>query len=182
MHIYIVPLDFEDNTLLTELSDSLKEIYKIPNSTLPMDICIEEGWSWERKQLSSTWLLTQLLKMAPDNSSKILGVTTYDLFTPILTYLFGEAELGGRAAIFSIHRFQNELYGLQADREFVKKRMIKEAVHELGHTFGLVHCYNYRCVMHASSYIEEFDHKTNKFCDDCLSIMEEIKTDSNYLK
>lgn len=171
--IHIVPLDFDNEKLLNKLSLSLEQAFGIPTSILGLDILLKKGWSLERDQLNSTWVLTQLLAKAPDDSSKLLGVTVYDLYTPILTYLFGEAELGGRVAVFSIYRFQDELYGMPASNENLTKRFLKEAVHELGHTFGLVHCRHYDCVMHATSYIEEFDFKTDCFCESCVSLLEE---------
>ena len=173
MQIYIIPLDFEDEEILDRLAISLKQVFQIPISYVPIDINLKKGWSQERSQLNSTWILSQFLEKGPNDNSKILGVTVYDLYTPILTFLFGEAELEGRAAVFSIYRFQDELYGLSANQENLEKRILKEAVHELGHTFGLHHCRNYDCVMHSSIYIEEFDFKSENFCEKCKSILHE---------
>ena len=90
-----------------------------------------------------------------------------DLFIPILTYVFGEARIGGRVAIFSATRLKQEFYGLPQDQVLFYERCEKEALHELGHTFGLVHCPFYDCVMHYSNSIEDVDVKNATWCRDC---------------
>ena len=94
-------------------------------------------------------------------SIRILGLTDADLFIPILTFVFGEAQLKGRAAVVSTAR----LGGPPAAR--LPLRLETEAVHELGHTFGLLHSSDDGCVMHASTYVEEIDLKSDSFCLSC---------------
>jgi archaemetzincin len=96
-----------------------------------------------------------------------LGITKLDLFIPILTFVYGEAELDGDVAVVSYHRLRNELYGLASDKSRLTDRLIKEAVHELGHAYGLIHCHMQSCVMHASTYVEDIDMKSASFCDAC---------------
>ena len=86
---------------------------------------------------------------------------------PVLTYVFGEAQLGGRAAVVSLHRLDDELYGLPPNPKRLFQRLVKEAVHELGHTFDLVHCHEDGCVMASSTYVEEIDLKSERFCASC---------------
>jgi archaemetzincin len=102
---------------------------------------------------------------------RILAVTSVDLFIPVLTYVFGEAQLGGPAAVVSTNRLRSEKYGLPPDPETLISRLEKEAVHELGHTFGLFHCSEPACVMHASTYVEEIDPKEASFCATCLQAL-----------
>ena len=104
---------------------------------------------------------------AAPTSGRVLCVIGVDLFAPVLTYVFGEAQLDGRAAVVSIHRLRSELYGLPADDDLLSRRLEKEALHELGHTYGLLHCRLQSCVMHASTYVEEIDLKSAAFCDAC---------------
>lgn len=123
-----------------------------------------------RGQYNSTLLLARLQEAASAGSSqRVLGLTGVDLFIPVLSYVFGEAQLPGRAAVVSLHRLAPELYGLPKDDARLIERTEKVAIHELGHTFGLVHCRQARCVMRSSTYVEDIDLKTDEFCDDCLA-------------
>jgi archaemetzincin len=105
------------------------------------------------------------------NRSKVLAVSGEDLFIPILTYVFGEAQLGGEFAVVSYHRLQPERYGLAADRNLLLDRLFKESLHELGHTYGLVHCQDQDCVMRTSTYAEDIDLKGGSFCRRCQAAL-----------
>ena len=119
----------------------------------------------ERKQYHSTRILGELEKKAPGDCIKIIAVTKEDLFIPILTHVYGEAQLGGKACIISIARL---IAGFEA-RVIVKecKRIVKEAIHELGHTFDLRHCEDQRCIMHYCRRLDDVDRKSNQFCRYC---------------
>ncbi len=121
----------------------------------------------ERSQYHATLLLAALRRQLPDPAGKIIGVTSVDLFIPVLTFVFGQSQLDGPAAIASTYRLHPEFYGLPADEDLLCTRTVKEAVHELGHAFGLVHCRDPRCVMRASTYVEEVDLKDSSFCAAC---------------
>ena len=90
-----------------------------------------------------------------------------DLFIPILTYIFGQAFLNGRTGIASAYRLSNERYGIKTDDKLILERFIKEVIHELGHTFGLIHCHIPACVMRSSTYVEDIDQKSMHLCLNC---------------
>jgi archaemetzincin len=165
--IYILPLRFPDEILLEHLSSVIREVFKIPVSLMEESLSLKEGFDPVRNQYNSTWILSQLLKKAPQEDCKILGVTSVDLYVPVLTFVFGEAQLEGKAAVVSSYRLRDELYGLPRNPEKLKERLEKEAVHELAHTFGLVHCREPACVMHSYTYAEEIDFKSKDFCEAC---------------
>ncbi len=103
------------------------------------------------------------------NTWRLLGITAFDLYIPILTFVFGEAQLGGSGAVVSYHRLQQEFYGLPPDPDLLANRLLIEAVHELGHTLRLTHCHDYQCAMAPSHAVEWIDIKDSGFCEDCLS-------------
>ncbi len=138
--------------------------------TEPFDI--RYAYDTVRQQYHSTQILLGLKKRVLPDGDYILGVTAVDLFIPILTYVFGEAQLKGPAGVVSSFRLQPELYGLAKDEQLVLQRLGKEAVHELGHNFGLRHCASYACVMHASTYAEEIDLKGSAYCSDCRQLID----------
>lgn len=120
-----------------------------------------------RNQYYSTGIIANLLKQFSGHDGKVLGVTSGDLFVPVLTYVFGEAQLDGTIAVVSTCRLDERLYGFPANKELFDRRVLKEAVHELGHTFGLVHCLEWECVMRSSTAVEEIDTKSHQFCPAC---------------
>jgi len=165
---------------LSERQDLLRWLKAALEARFAMDVRLrtpafdpEASYNSSRGQYSSTGLLRQLLEDGSLQGDRVLGVTTVDLCTPVLTYVFGEAQLDGRAAVVSIHRLRAEAYGLPADDALLLDRLDKEATHELGHTFGLVHCLDPTCVMHASTYAEEIDFKGAEFCMQCLAVVRE---------
>ncbi len=173
MKIYVVPIHRPRMPNLEFLAEAISKHFHIPATVLALSLDLERAYDRYRNQYHSTDFLSQLLDLRPDDGVRILGVTDLDLFIPILTYVFGEAQLDGHAAVISCHRLRNELYGLPADNKLLQSRLLKEAIHELGHTFGLVHCQNPTCVMRVSTYVEEIDFKGVDFCPDCQTQVQE---------
>lgn len=123
-----------------------------------------------RGQHATSVILTWLLQAGPP-AGKVLAVTDQDLFIPILTYVFGEAQLGGRAAVCSTARLA-EGVALAGPRLLVE-RLAKEAVHEVGHAFGLRHCETAGCVMGRSPGVAGVDQKSHQLCTTCRRRLEE---------
>jgi archaemetzincin len=122
----------------------------------------------QRRQYSSTEILKRLAPYVSAETWRVLGVTELDLFIPVLTFVFGEARLGGGAAVVSLRRLRQEFYGMPPDPELLEARLLKESMHELGHTLGLRHCPAYRCAMSPSHAVESIDLKEAEFCPACL--------------
>ncbi|MGA8878144.1 MAG: hypothetical protein WB555_21580, partial [Candidatus Korobacteraceae bacterium] len=123
----------------------------------------------ERQQYHSSEILASMQRYIDGNTWRLLGITPLDLYIPILTFVFGEAQLGGTAAVVSYHRLQQEFYGLPPDRDLLANRLLIESVHELGHTLRLTHCHDYQCAMAPSHAVEWIDIKDSGFCEDCLA-------------
>ena len=154
--------------LIEHLVARLRETFRVPVRARNRWFDPETAYDLSRGQYNARLMLKLLLADPATPATRVVGVTSVDLFTPVLTYVFGEAQLDGRAAVVSCHRFQPEAYGLAADDALVFSRLEIETVHELGHTFGLLHCNEADCVMHASTYVEEIDLKSAYFCTACL--------------
>ena len=128
---------------------------------------ISEFFDPGRRQYNGDKLLREVDTLQVQGSAKVIGLFHVDLFIPILTYIFGQAQLGGCTAIASLYRLSNERYGMMADDELLLNRFIKEVIHELGHTFGLIHCHTASCVMRSSTYVEDIDLKNSHLCSKC---------------
>ena len=128
-----------------------------------------------RRQYKGNDLIKIVEDRFSDIQEKTIGLFNVDLFIPILTFIFGQAYLGGNSAIASSHRLKNARYGLKEDPDLFCERMIKEVIHELGHTFGLIHCYNPNCVMKSSTYVEEIDQKSKNLCPNCRKKLQSLR-------
>jgi archaemetzincin len=170
--LYLVPIYCAGTAVMLQpLAERLSRIFDLSVTQQNPDFDVEEAFDANRGQYSSRGLLERLLRQAPASAARVLGVAGVDLFVPVLTYVFGEAELGGRGALVSSFRLDNELYGLPPDPQLLFERLVKEAVHELGHTHGLVHCDLADCVMRASTYVEGIDLKSERFCGSCQRVV-----------
>ena len=126
---------------------------------------LAQAYNPERKQYFSSKLLAYLIKSERDE--KVVGIADVDLYVPRLNFVFGEADILSGTAIVSLYRLRQEYYGLAPDEALFMERATKEIVHELGHTFGLGHCPNNKCVMHFSNSLADTDFKEASFCSSC---------------
>ncbi len=120
-----------------------------------------------RDQYNSLEILDWLENRFPVTDQWVFGITNFDLAIPVLTFVFGEARLGGRSAVVSTIRLREEFHGRQADQDVFLSRLEKETIHEVGHMLGLFHCQDRNCVMYSSSSISQTDVKSTMFCPGC---------------
>lgn len=137
----------------------------------------EGAFDARRQQHSSRVMLTWLIDRVPAPGAKMLGITDVDLFIPVLTFVFGEAQLGGRAAVVSTERLRQA-----AGPALLRARLLKEAVHEVGHTFGLVHCAAPACVMARSPSVAAVDAKLDRLCGDCRIRLRELMKEQAHVQ
>lgn len=166
-YIYIVPIELEDHSCLEKLESFISKTFHLRTKRKEFKINLKEAFDSNRGQYNSSLILRQLIMKPPRDAEKMLAVLDVDLFIPILTFVFGEAQLKGIGAVVSTRRLHNRFYGLPEDEETTTERLLKEAVHELGHNFGLIHCSQPECVMNSSTYVENIDLKPAEFCPQC---------------
>ena len=138
-------------------------------------IDLKEYYDPHRRQYDANELLLEVESRAPGGALKKIGLFGVDLFIPILTYIFGQAIYRGRTGLASNYRLRNEQYGMPPDEELLYDRFRKVIVHELGHTFGLVHCHVPNCVMRSSTYVEDIDQKDAHLCVKCRRSLSVIR-------
>ena len=120
----------------------------------------------KRRQYHSTKIL-EWLKNIPVMDTRILGIVDLDLYVPDLNFVFGEADVAHGVCIISLVRLRQEFYGLTKNENLFLERALKEAVHEIGHTYRLGHCGDTRCIMHFSNSLQDTDIKGPDFCPRC---------------
>jgi archaemetzincin len=167
--LHLLPIGPVDAQLLEWLAEALHEKFQVPAEVVLPPLDPSFALHAERQQHHSSEILARMQGYISHDSWRLLGVTPFDLYIPILTFVFGEAQLGGTAAVVSYHRLEQEFYGLPQDRDLLANRLLVEAVHELGHTLHLTHCTDYQCVMSPSHSVEWIDIKESCFCGDCLA-------------
>jgi archaemetzincin len=167
MNLQLLPIGKLDGGLLKQLSPALANIFRVPCEILPAALDPEWAFHGERQQYHSSEILARMQGLVNGDSWRVLGIAAVDLYIPILTFVFGEAQLGGPCAVVSLHRLTQEFYGLPADRTLLQQRLLKEAVHEIGHTINLTHCDDYSCAMAPSHAVEWIDLKEIGLCSAC---------------
>ena len=168
--LQLLPIGNLDDGLLKTLRPAMEETFRVPSEVLPVRLDPEFAFHGERQQYHSSEMLQRMQNFLTGDSWRLLGIAAVDLYIPILTFVFGEAQMGGPCAVVSAHRLRQEFYGLPPDPELFRQRVIKEAVHELGHTLSLTHCDDYQCAMAPSHAVEWIDLKESTLCANCQAV------------
>lgn len=166
IEILIVPFAGTAKMDLAHLMGGLDAV-GVRASALPRIALPAAAYNARRDQYDAEQLL-QCIQKAGDRLP-VLGITEADLYAPGLNFVFGLAESPGKAAVVSLHRFHSG-----ADDTLFLARAVKEAIHELGHTFGLGHCDNPDCVMHSSNSLQDSDLKGKSFCPRCEAQVQQM--------
>ena len=167
MRITLTPIGAIDSDIVEELKGRLNQAFGCPIEVILEVYDLAGAYNSRRQQYLASELLTRLKASGIAKDKKILGVVDVDLYTPGLNFVFGQADIPAGVATISLYRLRQEYQGLPSDRTLFLDRTAKEAVHELGHTFGLEHCPNASCVMHFSNCLADTDQKQAAFCSQC---------------
>ena len=163
--IILIPYQNAGREILADFSVLLASIFN-QGVEIGLGRIIEpSAWRPGRQQYNADDILDALPH--PVNGNRILGILDADIYAFGLNFIFGEADSSTRKAIISLKRLRPEFYGCPANASVFQDRILKEAVHELGHTYRLSHCPNQYCVMHFSSSIVDTDNKSWLFCSTC---------------
>ncbi len=171
--IYLAQFGTIDEELMSALEVCAWQIFGYDVKRMPNLPDPSYALDTKTNQYSSVLLLKNLISQVPKDAVRVLGVTNHDLFIPMLSFVFGHAQLNGPAAVISLARLHQSFYQLQENKQLLIHRMMKEAVHELGHTFGLIHCSDSRCAMSLSNAIQQVDKKTEELCANCSILLED---------
>jgi archaemetzincin len=163
--ITLKPLGNIADEIMEELKDRVGGVFHCPVEIKAGFSDLAQAYNPERKQYFSSKLLASLKKSEKDE--RVIGIVDVDLYVPRLNFVFGEADIVSGTTIVSLCRLRQEYYGLAPNEALFLERVTKEIVHELGHTFGLGHCPNNKCVMHFSNSLADTDLKEAHFCNKC---------------
>jgi archaemetzincin len=162
--IVVVAVGEVQTSVLAHLCAALARTFGQPcrvETALPVP---EYAFDTRRAQYSAQAILQQLLS---GRAERVLGVVDLDLYVPGLNFVFGLAGWREKRAVIALPRLGQRFYGARDDEALFLARVVKEAVHELGHTFGLEHCDDRRCVMTFSNSLVDTDYKGQEFCPRC---------------
>jgi archaemetzincin len=170
--IYILPLGEIDEEVIQYLKNKIPEVF-----SLEVEVCSPKkipliSFNPKRRQYHSSLILEELSKEKLKGYT--LAICDVDLYVEGLNFVFGEANPLNKICIISLTRLRQEYYGLSKDNNLFLLRSLKEAIHELGHIFGLSHCPDPKCVMHFSNCLLDTDKKDFNFCSLCKRKLKDV--------
>jgi archaemetzincin len=148
-------------------------IIGLPVDVLPPLEVPSEAFQPHRQQYDAGLFLKHLAQLSYPHHRRILALTTVDLCNPILTYVYGEAEMPGKVAIVSNFRLRHNEDGSQVSLARYYERLAKVALHEVAHTFSVYHCDDPKCLMHFSAKAHHLDQVDISLCARCDFMLRE---------
>jgi len=169
MTIAILPLMRVSEQMLNDLKAEIGNTFLSRVDILPpIDSLPNSAYDKSREQYNADKVVDFLMENTSEASAeKLIAVMTADLFVSDMNFVFGAAQKKGRLCVVSLYRLDQRFYGKDSSYETFKMRAVKEAIHELGHCFGLDHCKSKTCVMAYSNHMGSVDEKEKTFCDEC---------------
>jgi archaemetzincin len=172
--ISLVPLGSVPTDLLSWLAERLSAVFNRPVTVDELIPLPAAGYDSRRRQYRGDVILTALQAVASPAVKRMLGMIDADCYAPSLNFIFGQAALDGQVAFIALPRLRPSFYGMAEDPPLFLQRVLTEAVHELGHTWGLTHCSDPHCVMHFSNTLHDTDVKGPAFCQRCQDRWQKI--------
>ncbi len=156
----LIPYGEIDPLALSVVAANLQAVVGLTTRIRPVRPHPEEAFIATRYQFDAVKVVGAL-GHEKDGALFRMGVIQRDLCVPILTYVYGESQLGGQAAVISFHRLHH------IDRQVTYERGAKIAIHEAGHLLGLEHCRELGCLMRFSKQLDQLDLLPMRFCSAC---------------
>jgi archaemetzincin len=172
LRIALVPFGEVNPTLLSWLEEDLPGISSADIEVTTAKPLRPEHFVKVRDQYLADGLLNEFSSIVRAPETLLLGITEADLFSPGLNFVFGIANRG--RALISSFRLRPEFFGQEPNTKVFRRRILTEAVHELGHALGLPHCEYPGCVMYFSNWIGDTDRKGPGFCFRCARTLERL--------
>jgi archaemetzincin len=171
--IAIQPLGEVRGDVVDAIAEELEAFYKVPTHIYQGHPIPEGAHHPQRGQYNCYPILAFLRRLRAEHAAKTIGVTEVDLFVPILTYVFGEAEMGGHAAVMSTYRLARGQDRQPVSSGQLFNRAAKIAIHEVAHTFRLVHCKEDGCLMGSFPVVDRMDEGPIRFCRYCVTFLKD---------
>jgi len=175
--IYLAEVGDVETAVRDHVRESLSGEFGFEVRRLAAEVSMDGAYDPARRQFGSSQILREMLARCPADAVKLLGITGVDLFIPMLSFLFGQAQVGGKCALVSLARLRPEFYNLPPRPALLRERAVKESLHELGHAFGLIHCPEPGCVMSLSTNLAQVDLKREGYCETCGELLREVLRD-----
>lgn len=159
-HLDLVPMGKVDPLAISVIAANIQSILGLNTHVLKARVEPDYALYPRRGQYEAGKILGELSSIT-DGAKLKLGVVQVDIYTPILTFVYGESQLGGKAALISLFRIHDP------DPEQIYTRAAKIGIHEVAHLLGIVHCRVPDCLMNFSNNLEKLDALPLRFCDAC---------------
>jgi len=179
--LYIAPIGTVCPGCVDAAEQAVWRVFGADTRRMTLEVREEDALDASRLQYNSVMILREIHRRVPADALKILALTERDLFIPMLSFVFGQAQLDGAAALVSVARLRQEFYGLPPDPALTVIRTAKEAIHEVGHTFGLTHCHDPSCPMSIANSVLHADRKGTGLCASCRAVLGERLVASSFM-